>query len=178
MEEMTEMEQEQKEPRGFWKKHGSTVLMTAFLAVFALSLCFGLWKPVVVHQTSMYPTLLPGDYLFIVRTGSYERGDIVVFKSEALGEENLIKRVIAVGGDHLVITGGAVYLNDTLLQEPYLAAGLATEGDVDLVVGEGDFFLMGDNRTVSVDCRAFGPIPGSDILGEVNLRVYHKPSVF
>ncbi len=41
----------------FWKENWSTVLMAAFVAVFAVTLLLGLWKPVVVHQTSMYPTL-------------------------------------------------------------------------------------------------------------------------
>ncbi|MGM9619000.1 MAG: signal peptidase I [Oscillospiraceae bacterium] len=152
--------------------------MAVFVLLFAATLLLGLWKPVVVHQTSMYPTLLDGDYIFIVKTGSYERGDIVVFSSEELGQENLVKRVIGLPGDHVEIYSGSVYINGERLEEPYLEAGLVTEGAVDLTVSEGCVFLLGDNRSVSIDSRAFGEVSRSDILGEAKLRVFHKPSVF
>ncbi|MGM9661559.1 MAG: signal peptidase I [Oscillospiraceae bacterium] len=168
----------EKKTKHFWKENWSTVAMAVFVALFAATLLLGLWKPVVVHQTSMYPTLRDGDYIFIVKTGSYERGDIVVFSSEELGQENLVKRVIGLPGEHVQIFGGSVYIDGELLQEPYLEAGLATEGDVDLTVSEGCVFLLGDNRSVSIDSRVFGEVRLSDILGEVKLRVFHKPSLF
>lgn len=152
--------------------------MVLFVAVFALTLILGLWKPVVVRQTSMYPTLQEGDYLFIVRTNDYARGDIVVFSSAELGEENLIKRVIGVAGDTVEISGGRVYLNGEALEEPYLDASVVTEGQMTVTVSEGCVFLLGDNRAVSIDGRAFGEIAVSDVLGEAKLRLFHKLTLF
>lgn len=162
----------------FWKKNWSTIAMVLFVAVFALTLILGLWKPVVVRQTSMYPTLQEGDYLFIVRTDDYARGDIVVFSSAELGEENLIKRVIGVAGDTVEISGGRVYLNGAALEEPYLDASVVTEGQMTVTVSEGCVFLLGDNRAVSIDGRAFGEIAVSDVLGEAKLRLFHKLTLF
>lgn len=162
----------------FWKKNWSTIAMVLFVAVFALTLILGLWKPVVVRQTSMYPTLQEGDYLFIVRTNDYARGDIVVFSSAELGEENLIKRVIGVAGDTVAISGGRVFLNGEMLEEPYLDASVVTEGQMTVTVSEGCVFLLGDNRAVSIDGRAFGEIAVSDVLGEARLRLFHKLTLF
>lgn len=162
----------------FWKKNWSTIAMVLFVAVFALTLILGLWKPVVVRQTSMYPTLQEGDYLFIVRTNDYARGDIVVFSSAELGEENLIKRVIGVAGDTVAIYDGRVYLNGEALEEPYLDASVVTEGQMTVTVSEGCVFLLGDNRAVSIDGRAFGEIAVSDVLGEAKLRLFHKLTLF
>ena len=162
----------------FWKDNWSTVLMVVFVAVFALTLILGLWKPVIVHQTSMYPTLQDRDYLFIVRTNSYERGDIVVFSDEGLGQENLVKRVIGLPGDTVAIANGRVYLNGEELQEPYLDSSVVTAGDLTLTVSEGCVFLLGDNRPVSIDSRAFGEVPVSSILGEAKLRLFHQITLF
>lgn len=162
----------------FWKKNWSTVAMALFVAAFALTLVLGLWKPVVVHQTSMYPTLQEGDYLFIFRTNDYARGDIVVFNSDALGEDNLIKRVIGVAGDTVAIYDGKVYLNGDALEEPYLDASVVTDGQLTVKVSEGCVFLLGDNRPVSIDGRAFGEVAVSDVLGEAKLRLFHHITLF
>lgn len=162
----------------FWKENWSTVLMAAFVAVFAATLLLGLWKPVVVHQTSMYPTLQDKDYLFIVRTGDYQRGDIVVFSDEVVGEDNLVKRVVGLPGDTVAIANGRVYLNGEELQEPYLDPSVETDGDLVITVSEGCVFLLGDNRPVSIDGRDFGEVPVDSILGEAKLRVFRKITLF
>ncbi len=162
----------------FFKENWSTVLMTVFVAVFALTLLLGLWKPVIVHQTSMYPTLEPKDYLFIVRTEDYDRGDIVVFSDETVGQENLVKRIIGVAGDTVEIANGRVWLNGEELQEPYLDSSVVTDGSMVITVSEGCVFLLGDNRPVSIDGRAFGEIPVGSILGEAKLRLFHKITLF
>ena len=164
--------------RSFWKEQGSTVGMVIFVAVFALTLFTGLWKPVVVRQTSMYPTLHDRDYLFIVRTGDYTYGDIVVFNCEELRQDNLVKRIVALPGDHVAIRSGSVYLNGEELQEDYLGPTVTTDDVMELTVSEGCVFLLGDNRSVSIDSRAFGEVPMDTILGEVKLRLFHKPTLF
>lgn len=164
--------------KSFWKENGSTIGMVIFVAVFALTLFMGLWKPVVVRQTSMYPTLHDRDYLFIVRTGDYSYGDIVVFNSAELRQDNLVKRIVAMPGDHVAIRDGRVFLNGEELQEVYLDSSVVTNGEMELTVSEGCVFLLGDNRPVSIDSRAFGEVPMDTILGEVKLRLFHKPTIF
>lgn len=86
-----------------------------------------------------------------------------------------IKRVIGVAGDHILIQDGKVYLNGELLQEDYLSSDVRTERTgliYDIVVPEGYVFAMGDNRTESMDCRAFGCIPLSKVESKVWIRFW------
>ena len=177
-EEIAEDTAQESVKKSFWKENGSTIGMAVFVAIFALTLFTGLWKPVVVRQTSMYPTLHDRDYVFIVRTGDYSYGDIVVFNSAELRQDNLVKRIIALPGDHVAIRGGSVYLNGEELPEEYLAPTVTTDDFMELTVSEGCVFLLGDNRPVSIDSRAFGEVPMDTILGEVKLRLFHKPTIF
>ncbi len=92
-----------------------------------------------------------------------------------IGKTSFIKRVIALPGEHVTIKGGKVYINDELLDEPYLQDGVATEktGEYyDLIVPEGTLFLMGDNREKSMDCRSFGCVPISKIESKVWIRFW------
>ena len=154
--------------------------------VFALAIVFALIitqfiKPTLVRGASMYSTLEEGDYLIINRM-SYkfkepDHGDIIVFESDLKQDDgsikDLVKRVIGVGGDHVVIENSKVYVNDKELNEPYIHNEI-TEGDIDTVVPEGKVFVLGDNREISLDSRyeQVGFIDDSDILGKVVIRLY------
>lgn len=86
-----------------------------------------------------------------------------------------IKRVIGLPGDHIQIKDGKVYKNDKVLNEPYLDNGTKTEATgafSDIVVPDNAVFAMGDNRSVSMDCRAFGCIPMEKIESVVVIRVW------
>ena len=85
-----------------------------------------------------------------------------------------IKRVIALPGEHVKITGGSVYINDEKLEETYLQPDVTTESNVynDFIVPEGYIFAMGDNRHNSSDCRSFGCIPYEKIEGKVVFRFW------
>lgn len=91
-----------------------------------------------------------------------------------IGKTSFIKRIIATAGDHVVIKDGKVFVNNHELQEDYLPAGTETysENYNDFVVPEGYVFAVGDNRSVSLDCRAFGCIPIDKIEGKVVLRFF------
>ena len=95
-----------------------------------------------------------------------------------IGKRSYIKRVIALPGEHVEIKDGAVYINDEKLDEPYLQSGVTTDmlgsgvGFSDFVVPENCVFAMGDNRSHSTDCRAFGCIPLEKIESTVAIRIW------
>ena len=93
-----------------------------------------------------------------------------------VGKTSYIKRVIAVGGEHIKIEDGNVYINGELYEEPYLPEGTeTTDGGgyfLDLTVPEETVFVMGDNRGDSTDSRCFGCIPIEKIESEVLIRFW------
>jgi signal peptidase I len=80
-------------------------------------------------------------------------------------EEDYIKRVIGLPGDRVSVLGGYVYVNDVAINEPYINAPPLTNM-TEIVVPEGYVFVMGDNRNVSSDSRAWGPLPIEDVIGK------------
>lgn len=163
-----------------------------FAAVFVFVLQLFV-VPTTIYHTSMVPTLQPKDMVIIQKTKTVENGDIIVFKSDmTFGEagvkelpfyrrlfvneetkKKLIKRVIASPGDKIVIEGADVYVNDVLLDEPYI-----NESDYNTIyideIPEGYYFVMGDNRRFSMDSRNpdIGLIEEERIIGKTNLRIF------
>lgn len=90
------------------------------------------------------------------------------------GKTSYIKRVIALPGEHVQIKDGKVYINEKELEETYIGQDVVTNPDLfsDFIVPENCVFAMGDNRTRSTDCRAFGCIPLEKIEGKVVLRFW------
>jgi signal peptidase I len=134
-----------------------------------------------IPSESMVPTLKVGDRVlvnkFIYRFTEPERGDVVVFKSVEGGKnipkEDLIKRVVGVGGDRIAVQGGTLYVNGEPQKEPYLNKRFPDKSSsAPTTVPEGQVFVMGDNRTNSRDSRFFGPVPKENIEGEAFLRFW------
>ena len=122
----------------------------------------------------MSPTLEHDEIVILVKTKSFDRGDLIGFYYQG---KILLKRVIALPDDEVVIDAeGNVYVNGEVLEEPYVTEkGL---GDCDLafpykVPGTG-YFVMGDRRSNSVDSRnsVIGAISQDDIIGKVFIRVW------
>lgn len=97
------------------------------------------------------------------------------------GKKSFIKRVIGLPGEYIEIKNGSVYINGKILEEDYLQPGVVTDmvqGSRDgnfftnFTVPENYVFAMGDNRTGSTDCRAFGCIPLEKIEGTVSFRFW------
>ena len=119
--------------------------------------------------------------------GDVKRGDVVVFDRATVNgndvvHDDLIKRVIALGGETISIKSCVVYINGTILAEPYLPARdtemtdpqdrCSTVDIVDTVIPQGEFFLMGDNRPQSYDSRMFGPITREMIVGRAFVIIW------
>ena len=148
-----------------------------------------------VDGLSMDPTLTHGQYLMVNKLGylnfpflSVENhtdsdtrrisifqypspGDLIVFQLSDTTDRDLVKRVIGVPGDIVRIVDGFVYVNDQLLQEPYVfnrgSSFVSPE-----IIRPGHYFVLGDNRTSSSDSRFLGQIPRSDIVGKVWLTFW------
>lgn len=113
---------------------------------------------------------LRGDYLF----HAPRRGETVVFSASGGAGPDLIKRVIGVPGDHINIHDGGVWVNGERLHEPYPLAGSTACASrwCDLVLGEDQYYVMGDNRGNSGDSRHWGPVAAGRILGKAWLIIH------
>lgn len=94
-----------------------------------------------------------------------------------IGKRSYIKRVIALPGEQVEIKEGKVYINGEILEEPYLQPGIVTdvrkgENFDNFIVPENYVFAMGDNRSHSTDCRAFGCVPLEEIESTVAIRIW------
>ena len=147
------------------------LIVVAALAVLAATL----WMPVLrVYGSSMAPTLHNGEILVSVKTKDFSSGDIIAFYH---GNKLLIKRYIAGPSDYVnVDEDGNVSVNGMLLDEPYLAEMAYGEADIEFPyqVPDQRYFVMGDNRSVSIDSRSsiVGCIAGDQIVGKVVFRVW------
>lgn len=150
-----------------------TILMAAsiFLVVYIF-----IFRPFQVNGESMFPTFKNKDYILTnligLRFDAPHRGDIVVFKAPTDSEKDFIKRVIGEPGDKVLLKEGFVYVNNEQLNESaYLASDVRTYGGSFLkdgesvMVPEGDFFVLGDNRMYSSDSREWGFLPKKDVIG-------------
>ncbi|MDR0570847.1 MAG: signal peptidase I [Clostridiales Family XIII bacterium] len=152
------------------------------IAVAVALLIMQFIKPTIVKEHSMEPTLYENNYIFLskqqYRFSDIKHGQIVVFHSNLESEDGkeklLIKRVIAVPGDELEITGGAVYLNGEMLKEDYIKEQYTIGYVGDMMIPEGKVFVMGDNRQNSFDSRNpdVGLVSEDKIIGMAFLRVF------
>jgi signal peptidase I len=130
-----------------------------------------------VKGSSMVPTYQPTgdrvltDGVFFKLLGGPQRGDIVILdKATTPGadDEALIKRVIGLPGESLEIRQGSVYINGQLLNEPYIQ-NHADYNYPQTVIPPNSYFVLGDNRPVSLDSHYFGPVTRDQIVAKVLL---------
>ncbi|MBN1585286.1 signal peptidase I [Candidatus Uhrbacteria bacterium] len=137
-------------------------------------------QPFYVKGASMEPSFYDHEYLIIdeisYRFGDPNRGDIVVFRYPNDPRQFFIKRVIGLPGERVVIGGGQVTIygngdaeGKVLDEGAYLGTAI-TVGNRDVTLAEDEFFLMGDNRSASLDSRVFGAVSRDFIVGRVWFR--------
>jgi signal peptidase I len=154
-----------------------TETLLGTLVMFVLLQTF-VGRTYAVEQTSMQPTLEAEQRLLIDRLtprfDPYKPGDIVVFDAPAAAALGApaIKRVIAIEGSVVELVDGGVMVDGLALAESYTYGGEPTlaAGQTRWVVPSGHLFVLGDHRAVSIDSRAFGPIPLSSVIGRAWLR--------
>jgi signal peptidase I len=156
----------------------AAVLVVLGLRMFVIQAC---WIP----SSSMMPTLQPNDRILVLKAffnwHDLHQGDIVVFSRPpgdqcGGGENDLVKRVIALPGQTIYSAGNTLFVNGRPLAEPYLPRIDPLGPPIPdasrlhpFRVPAGEFYMMGDNRLVSCDSRYWGPIKGSSIIGRVVL---------
>lgn len=162
--------------RGFGREILETILLIG--AIYALvnlaTVRF------IVEGPSMQPNFATGQVLVVSRLNymfsTPQRGEIVIFNApgQPPDEPPYIKRVIGLPGETVEIRDTKVYVNGVELFEPYInepcEAGRCANRTWEL--GEGEYFVMGDNRNHSSDSRAFGPVTRERIIGEALIRYW------
>lgn len=153
-----------------------TLITVAAIAILVATL----WMPVLqIYGNSMTPTLEPGDYVVTLKTDKFQPGDMIAFY---YNNKVLVKRVVASAGDWVNIDeDGNVFINDELLNEPYLVEKAYGDTNIDFPyqVPESRVFVLGDHRSVSVDSRntAVGCVSEEQIVGKLQLRVWPLDSL-
>jgi signal peptidase I len=164
--------------KGFIFEMLKIVLVT--LAI-VLPIRYFLFQPYYVQGASMEPNFHDYQYLIIdeitYRFSTPQRGDVVVLKV-SFEKEALIKRVIGLPNETVDVRNGQVTVYNSanpkglVLDEQYLGSGITTDRDQRVVLSADQYFVMGDNRPVSLDSRYFGPVTKKEIVGRAWLRVW------
>lgn len=156
------------------------IALTAALAVFIIRSF--LLQPFLVKGASMEPNFSTGDYLLIdeltYRFRDPARGEVVVFKYP--GDESVyyIKRIIGLPGERVALSGGRITIynsenpNGFVLEEKYLGFDSMAGASKDITLGFGQYFVLGDNRTVSFDSRSWGPLDRKEVIGLTRIRLW------
>ena len=180
----------------------STLGILLLAPIIAILLTTFVFQSYQVDGPSMQTTLFNNDRLIVWKmprtfariTGHPyipSRGDIIVFTDPNIAKfgqdpsKQLIKRVIGLPGDRVVVANGVVNVYnsehptgfDPDFTLPYHRIARDTLDDVDVTVLPGHVYVMGDNRTDSLDSRLFGQVDANDIVGKLVVRVLPINSV-
>ena len=162
-----------------WKRGIFDILETLILAVILFFGINAISARVRVDGLSMQPTLEHGEFILVnklsYRWSAVQRGDIIVFDFPLNADEELIKRVIGLAGDHVVVKNNQVFVNDQLLNEPYISQAPLYSGEWQ--VTDGYLFVLGDNRNNSNDSKDWGLLPVENIVGKAAV-IYWPPPVW
>jgi len=182
--------------RRMWIEFPILVLSALLIAVFIKTFLFqAFWIP----SSSMENTLEINDRVLVnklsYRFGDIQRGDVVVFDDpngepsdesvvgailrnlrESVGlstpKSEFIKRVVGISGDTVEISGGVLVVNGEAINEPYLPPRTDMPDFGPATVGDGELFVMGDNRNASQDSRIFGTVDAGGVVGQAFVIIW------
>lgn len=161
----------------FWKELGKLLFLAVVIVVpFRLFIA----QPFIVEGASMDPTFGSGEYLIVDELTYHfrapERGSVLIFKYPRNPREYFIKRVIGLPGETVVIKEGIVtiiserYPDGLTLREDYVE--YPKDEALTYTLGEGEYFVLGDNRGASADSRIWGAVPADNIIGRPIIRFW------
>ncbi|RKY39737.1 MAG: signal peptidase I [Candidatus Omnitrophota bacterium] len=161
-----------------------SIVIAGSLAIFLRTFFFQIYK---IPTNSMVPTLKPGDKIFVSKLvygpkvpftslripgiRKPERGEVIVFVPPCDRRKAYVKRLVGLPGEHIVIKDGNIYVNGKLITQPNIANHYYySEGReykyTDVVVPQGEYFVLGDNSISSFDSRCWGFVDEKDIIGK------------
>jgi len=174
----------------------STLALLLLAPLLAILLTTFFFQSYEVDGPSMQSTLQNHDRLIVLKLPrswarlthhAYvpHRGDIIIFNHQdvtgtADGTRQLIKRVVALPGEHVVVKDNHLTVYNKANPQgfspdktmSYGSVITDTAGEVDLVVPQGEIFVCGDNRPNSLDSRYFGTVPVGDVIGKLGIRIF------
>ena len=139
------------------------ILILLFIAIFRTFVA----TPIKVNGSSMYDTLNGKEFMILNKLGKIDRYDIVVVDTK---EEELIIRVYGMPGEKIEIENNNIYINGKKIEDAYAYGNTSSLKAVTLK--EDEYFVLGDNRAVSLDSRMIGPVNKKQIKGTTNFIVY------
>jgi len=160
------------------------LVIAGAIAIFARTFFFQIYK---IPTTSMVPTLMPGDKIFVSKLiygpkvpftslrikclRQPERGEVVVFVPPHDRKKAYIKRLIGLPGDELAVKRGNIYINAKMVTDPRMAHYYYNQGsyakeDETLTIPGGKYFFLGDNSISSLDSRYWGFVDEKDVVGK------------
>lgn len=170
----------EEKTNSWFKELISTVLYLALVVALTFLFVQYVGQRTHVNGDSMNNTLMDGDNLIVdkisYRFKDPERFDIIVFPYQHQEETYYIKRIIGLPGEIIQIQDGIIYINGEVLEESYgkevmNSAGIASQP---IVLGEEEYFVLGDNRNNSRDSRdpSVGVIMEDQIIGKAFIRIW------
>lgn len=180
-----------KKPSLFLRQVIEWIVVIAVALIVALLVRLFLLQQFYISGPSMETTMFSDDRVLVSKlayeVGEIDRGDIVVFDRATMNgnkfeHDDLIKRVIGLGGESIEIRDCVIYIDGTKLEEPYLPSrdiSLTNLSDrcgvvnMDAITIEDDeVFLVGDNRPQSFDSRMFGAIKKDFVIGQAFVIIW------
>ena len=150
-----------------WLKE-NIVFLIILTAIIITRIFF--FSPIRVNGASMHPTLQDKEFMILNKISlkqGINRFDIVVVQEN---NKYIIKRVIGLPGESVMYKDSKLYINGKVIEDNY---SKTTTNDFDnVVLGENEYFVMGDNRAVSSDSRIIGPVNIKNIKGKTNLIIF------
>lgn len=173
-----------KDHRSLGKKRALHVVAVTIGTLFSVAAIVVLvsafvFPTIMIFGTSMSPTLHEDDIALAIKGSDFRKGDVIAFYNN---NKILVKRVIGTQGDWVNIRkDGTVYVNNEKLDEPYVLDPSLGNCDIELPyqVPEDSYFVMGDQRTTSVDSRTLqiGCVPARDVVGKIFFCVWPTSSI-
>jgi signal peptidase I len=172
---------EQSAGKELMRKYASFVWEVAKVVAISLAIIipvrYYLMQPFYVKGASMEPNFYNYEYLVIdeltYRFNDPARGDVVVLHNPKDPDQFFIKRIIGLPGETIEVKNHHVLINGTTLDEtPYLDETVETWGNQKVSLGEDDYYVMGDNRSESLDSRVFGAVSKDDFIGRTWIRAW------
>ena len=153
------------------KKIGKEIIPYLVIIILVLLIKAFIFTPVIVNGPSMMTNLHDKDIMILDKIGmkinGINRFDIVVIQTS---QSKIIKRVIGLPGEIIEYKDNKLYINDKEVEDPYPSQ---ITGDIERqLIPENTYYVLGDNRTDSVDSRILGPIDKIKILGHATFIIY------